>query len=179
MSVHRANDVISGITAMFKGEEKKTGPVDINSVIQSVLTVLQLNLRKHGIEIETSLADDAPRVEGNEVQLQQVVLNLVANAIDAMQTSKIRKLCVRSARSASGGVRVTIQDTGAGIGPDNLDLIFKPLFTTKADGMGMGLSICKSIVESHGGRIRASAATQAGTIFEFELPPMILESEKI
>jgi signal transduction histidine kinase/ABC-type uncharacterized transport system substrate-binding protein len=179
ISVHRANDVISGITAMFKGGEKKTGPVDINSVIQSVLTVLQLNLRKHGIEIETSLADDAPRVEGNEVQLQQVVLNLVANAIDAMQTSKIRKLCVRSARSASGGVRVTIQDTGAGIGPDNLDLIFKPLFTTKADGMGMGLSICKSIVESHGGRIRASAATQAGTIFEFELPPMILESEKI
>jgi signal transduction histidine kinase/ABC-type uncharacterized transport system substrate-binding protein len=170
ISVHRANDVISGITAMFRGEEKKKEPVELNALIQSVLAILQLNLRKYGIETEVHLADDLPLVEGNEVQLQQVILNLVANAIDAMQTTGTRKLSVRSGRNQAGGVRVAIEDTGAGIDPDKLDLVFKPLFTTKPSGMGMGLSICRSIVEAHGGLIRVRSEKSGGSIFEFDLP---------
>jgi signal transduction histidine kinase len=170
ISVHRANDVISGITAIFRGEEKKRDAVDINSLIHSVLTILRLNLRRHDIEIETHLADDLPRVEGNKVQLQQVVLNLVANAIDAMQGAGIRKLYVSSERNNMDGVRVTIEDTGMGIDPDKFDLVFKPLFTTKTNGMGMGLSISRSIVAAHGGQITARSAAGGGSTFEFELP---------
>jgi signal transduction histidine kinase len=170
VSIHRANDVISGISAMFRGEDKKKQPVDMNGLIQSVLKILQLNLRRHGIEVETRLGSGLPLVEGNEIQLQQVVLNLVANAIDAMHTADMRKLHVGSGPDGSGGVRVTIEDTGKGIDPDQLDLVFKPLFTTKPSGMGMGLSICRSIVEAHGGRIRARPGKPVGSVFEFELP---------
>jgi signal transduction histidine kinase len=170
VSVHRANDVISGITAIFRGENKKKEPVDINAVIQSVLGILQLSLRNHGIETETQLADGLPPVQGNGVQLQQVILNLVTNAIDSMKAARLRKLIVRSTMADAGSLRVTIEDTGAGIDPENLDLVFKPLFTTKPSGMGMGLSICRSIVEAHGGRIRVRPAAGGGSVFEFDLP---------
>jgi signal transduction histidine kinase len=169
-SIHRANDVVTGVTAIFKSGDERREPVDINNLVRSVLKIFQISLRRHGIESEMQLDDDLPLVEGNKVQLQQVVLNLVANAIDAMQSASWRKLTVRSARNESGNVRVTIEDTGPGIEPDNFDLIFKPLFTTKPSGMGMGLSICRSIVESHGGHIRASSASNGGAIFELELP---------
>jgi C4-dicarboxylate-specific signal transduction histidine kinase len=169
-SIYRANDVVTGVTAIFKSEDERRELVDINNLILSVLTTLQINLRRHGIDVQTQLDDDIPLVEGNKVQLQQVILNLVVNAIDAMQSSNLRELRVRSARGDSGNVRITIEDTGPGIEPDNLDQIFKPLFTTKVSGMGMGLSISRSIVEAHGGHMRASAASHGGAIFEVELP---------
>ena len=141
-----------------------------NNLILSVLTILQISLRRHGIETETQLDDKLPLVEGNKVQLQQVVLNLVTNAIDAMQSTTLRRLRVCSSRSDSGNVRVTIEDTGPGIDPQNIDLVFKPLFTTKQSGMGMGLSICRSIVEAHGGHIIVSSGSRGGATFELELP---------
>jgi len=104
------------------------------------------------------------------VQLQQVVLNLVMNGIEAMQSVWPRVLKVQTDQPKAGMVRVSIEDTGTGIDPSNLDQIFKPLFTSKTTGMGMGLSICQSIIESHGGRIWASAAVSRGSIFQFELP---------
>ncbi len=169
-SVHRANDVVTGVTAIFKSGDGRREPVDINALILSVLKILQISLRRHGIESEIQLDRSLPLVEGNKVQLQQVILNLVANAIDAMDSTSLRELHVRSVRSESGNVVITIEDTGHGIELDNRDLIFKPLFTTKTSGMGMGLSICRSIVEAHGGHIRGLSKPHGGATFEVELP---------
>jgi len=104
------------------------------------------------------------------VQLQQVILNLIVNAADAMRAAQPRVLTVQTSRTASGVVRVSIEDTGPGIGESDRERIFDPLFTTKVGGMGMGLSICRSIVESHGGRIWVSAVASRGARFQFELP---------
>jgi C4-dicarboxylate-specific signal transduction histidine kinase len=169
-AVHRANDIVSEVRAIFSKQEQGKSLVDINELISSTLTTVRLNLREYDIEVETQLDDRLPLIEGHRVQLQQVILNLVMNAIEAMQSARTRMLRVYSGRSPSGGVRVSIEDTGAGIDAGNLDRIFKPLFTTKARGMGMGLSICRSIVEAHGGRIRASTSPQGGAVFEVELP---------
>lgn len=169
-SVHRANDVISSVLAMFSREEKPRGLIDINELVQSVLETVQINLGRYDIALETQFDDQLPFVMGNRVQLQQVVLNLVMNAIESMQLSKMRKLRVRTEERASGRIGVKIEDTGPGIEPDKLELIFNPLFTTKSQGMGMGLSICRSIIEAHGGAIRGLSRPGEGSIFEFELP---------
>jgi signal transduction histidine kinase len=169
-ATQRANEVVSGIRAMFSRDEQAKRAVDLNELILSVLEVGRPNFRKYGIELVTDLDETIPIVEGNRIQLQQVILNLVMNAVEAMQTSRTRTLRVRSGCTASGGIRIRIEDTGIGIDPADRDRIFKPLFSTKTGGMGMGLSICRSIVEAHGGRISASEAPQGGTIFEIELP---------
>jgi signal transduction histidine kinase len=169
-ATQRANDIVSGIRAMFSRDEHAKRAVDLNELILSVLAVGRLNFRKYRIELETDLDEVIPMVEGNRIQLQQVILNLVMNAVEAMQTSRVRTLRVRSGYTASGDVRIRIEDTGIGIEPADRDRIFKPLFSTKKGGMGMGLSICRSIVEAHGGRISASEMPQGGTIFEIELP---------
>jgi signal transduction histidine kinase len=169
-ATHRANDIISGVRAMFVSDEQDETLIDLNEIIMSVLTIGQPNLRKYNIELETQLDEGIPRIAANRVQFQQVVLNLVMNAVESMQSSVTRKLCVRSERTASAGVRIAIEDTGTGIDPANLDRVFKPLFTTKKRGMGMGLAICRSIVEAHGGRINAALAPDGGTVFAFELP---------
>jgi signal transduction histidine kinase len=109
-------------------------------------------------------------VTGNRVQLQQVILNVVMNAIEAMHSAQPRRLRIQSGLSKPDVVHVSIADTGIGIDPANADEIFKPLFTTKEHGMGMGLSICRSIIENHGGRIWASPGAPNGTVVQFELP---------
>jgi len=106
----------------------------------------------------------------NEVQLRQVILNLVMNAIEAMNAAEPRVLSIKSENTGRNSIRVSIEDTGSGISVANLNRIFKPMFTTKARGMGMGLAICRSIIESHGGKIWASAGASRGSIFQFELP---------
>lgn len=168
-SVHRANDVISSVLAMFSAKEEKKEPIDVNELIRSVLATVRINLRRHDIAVETQFDDRLPFVDGNRVQLQQVVLNLVMNAIESMQSTKVRKMLVRLEERAGGRVCVRIEDTGTGIDPENIDSIFEPLFTTKVHGMGMGLSICRSIVVAHGGSIRAFVRPGGGSIFEFEL----------
>jgi len=134
------------------------------------MDLVYIDLRKHQIELKTELSDQLPPVLGNRVQLQQVILNLVMNAIDAMRSVQPRVLSIKTALNGRDGVLVSIADTGIGIDPSNLDQIFKPLFTTKEHGMGMGLSICRSIVESHNGRIWVSAGPEGGSIFQLVLP---------
>jgi signal transduction histidine kinase len=164
----RASDIVKSVRTMFK-KDAQIGLVDINKVILMVLQLLRIELRKWDVEVQTQL-DDLPPVAGDMVQLQQLVLNLVANAIDAMHAVTPRVLCLKSELNASSVLHVSIEDTGTGIDPSTADEVFKPLFTTKRNGMGMGLAICKSIVETHNGRMWITAAAGRGTIFHIELP---------
>jgi signal transduction histidine kinase len=170
-SGHRAAEIITSVKAMFrKDEAQEKAPVNINTLIRGVLGLVYIDLRKHSIESQISLGEHLPPILGNEVQLRQVILNLVMNAIEAMSSVQPRVLSIKTEMNANGTILVAIEDTGSGIDPSNLERIFKPLFTTKARGTGMGLSICHSIIESHDGRIWASPAVQQGSIFHIELP---------
>jgi two-component system sensor histidine kinase/response regulator len=166
----RAGAVISRIrTLLMKGAPERT-EVDINEVIQEVGRFLHKELTKNRVSLGFDLAPDLQRVPGDRVQLQQVVLNLISNGIDAMRTVKERprKILIKSARHPDG-VLVQVQDSGPGIDPGQEDRIFEPFFTTKPESLGMGLSIARSIVESHGGRLWAVARSN-GALFEFTLP---------
>jgi C4-dicarboxylate-specific signal transduction histidine kinase len=167
---HRASEIIANVRAMFRKDTHDKAEVDINKLIRAVMSLVSVDLRKVQIELKTELHDQLPPVHADHVQLQQVILNLVMKAIDAMRSVQPRVLYVKSQLNEQDSVHVAIEDTGIGIDPANVDKIFKPLFTTKEHGMGMGLSICHSIIESHGGRIWASAGDARGTIFQFELP---------
>jgi len=167
---HRASDIIASVRAMYKKEPPERVPIDINQIILTVLSIVRVELRQHRVDLQTQLDRHLPTVLGDKVQLQQVVLNLVTNAIEVMHSAQIRMLRVQTDQTNPGMVRVSIEDTGTGIDPSNVDRIFKPLFTTKAAGMGMGLAICRSIIESHGGRIWGTPAANQGSIFQFELP---------
>ena len=131
---------------------------------------MRVDLQKDDVRVETQLDDQLPAVIGDPVQLQQVILNLIVNAADAMRGVERRLLKIETSRTPSGMIRVSIEDTGPGIRDADRDRIFEPLFTTKSSGMGMGLSICRSIIESHGGTISVAAGAEKGTIFCFELP---------
>jgi len=166
----RVANIITSIRAMFKKEAPEKVPTDINRIILTALSIVRVELQSNGVELRTQLNERLPAVEGDKVQLQQVVLNLVMNGLEAMQSVRPRVLNVQTDQTKPGMVRVSVEDTGAGIDPSNLDRVFKPLFTTKASGMGMGLFICRSIIESHGGRIWVTAAANRGSVFQFELP---------
>ena len=155
---------------MFRKETGDKFQVDINRVIQTAMGLVSTDLRKHAIELKLELTSRLPSVLGTHVELQQVILNLVMNAIDAMRTIHPRVLAVKSKLNEFHRVHVSIEDTGIGIGLADVNRIFEPLFTTKKHGMGMGLSICHSIIEHHGGRIWASPGASRGTILQFELP---------
>ena len=131
---------------------------------------MRYELQKHGVELRTELDESLPALEGDRVQLQQVVLNLVINAIEAMQSVAPRILSIRSCVNKPNFVHVAVEDTGTGIDPSDHDHIFNPMFTTKERGMGIGLSICHSIIESHNGRIWVTRGIGKGSIFQFELP---------
>jgi len=131
--------------------------------------LVYIDLRKYSIETNLNLGEQLSPIIGNEVQLQQVILNLVMNAIESMNSAEPRVLSITS-ESKRDDVLVSIADTGGGIDTANLNRIFQPMFTTKAHGMGMGLSICKSIIESHNGLIWVSANAPRGSVFHFELP---------
>jgi two-component system sensor kinase FixL len=165
---HRTSHVVTSIKSMFKKDKGGKSEVDINELIRTVMDLVSADLRKHGIELKMDLGGELSFVRANHVQLQQAILNVVMNAIDAMQSVQSRTLSVRSYLRGRDSVLVAIEDTGVGI--DDVDEIFEPLFTTKEHGMGMGLSICRSIIEHHGGRIWASPGIPRGTIFQFELP---------
>jgi len=169
-AAYRASEVIAGVRGMFQRDTEGTVPVDMNRLILTVLKIVRIDLQRRGIEVETQLAESLPYVNGNPIQLQQVILNLVVNAIEAMHSEQARVLRTKSELTQDDRVHVSIEDTGPGIDPSNLGRIFKPLFTTKAGGMGMGLSICRSIIEGHSGQIWVSAGSKSGSIFQFELP---------
>jgi C4-dicarboxylate-specific signal transduction histidine kinase len=166
----RAADIIKNVSAVFKKDTHERQSVDVNRIIVEVMSLGEIEFKKHRIEVHTKLDNRLPSVTGNRVQLQQVILNVVMNAIEAMHSAQPRRLHIQSGLSKPHVVHVSIADTGIGIDPANADKIFKPLFTTKEHGMGMGLSICHSIIENHGGRIWASPGAPSGTIVQFELP---------
>jgi C4-dicarboxylate-specific signal transduction histidine kinase len=166
----RAGEIISSVRAMFRKDTGVRLPVDINGLIVTVLAIVRIELQKNSVELQAQFGEGDLVVEGDKVQLQQVVLNLVMNAIEAMQSAQPRVLKVKSNRSNAEMVHVSIEDTGSGIHPSNLKQVFNALFTTKERGIGMGLSICHSIIESHNGRMWVAAGSVRGTIFHFELP---------
>ena len=168
---HHASDVITNVRRLFGKDTQEKIPTDVNKLIRTVLGLVYIDLRKHSIESHVNLNEQLRLIIGNEVQLEQVILNLVMNSIESMSlAAEPRVLSIKSEITEHNGVRVSIADTGSGIDPANLNRLFKPMFTTKANGMGMGLSICKSIIESHNGRIWVTAGAPSGSIFQFELP---------
>jgi two-component system sensor kinase FixL len=168
-ATHRAGDIVGSLRMMFNKNIRSSARVDLNHLITTVLALVRADLQSNGIQLEEYL-NEIPLGEGDAVQLQQVILNVVVNAIEAMRSTQLRTLKVNSRRSNPGKVYVSIEDTGSGIDPSHLERIFHRLFTTKGAGMGMGLAICRSIIEHHGGRIWASSLVHQGTIFQFELP---------
>ena len=169
---HRASDIIKNLRAMFKNDVQEKTFVDINKLILSVLALVHIDLQNRKIELKTQFDDRIPEVLGNQVQLQQVILNLVMNAIESMGSLQTRILRIKTKLGHSDTVHVSIRDTGAGIKQSDVARLFQPMFTTKTRGMGMGLSICQSIIENHDGRIWASPGVNGGTIFQFELPTL-------
>ena len=168
----RAGDVIRRIRALMQREPRRQEPLDINEAISEVLALAQQEQRRAGAVLEVSLADALPRVPGDKVLLQQLLLNLTVNALEAMRgvAEAPRILTVRSEKDGTGGVLVTVRDTGVGLAADGADRLFDPFYTTKAGGMGMGLAISRSIVEAHGGRIWAAPNEPRGATFRFTLP---------
>lgn len=169
-AAQRASDIVASVRGMFKKESGQRTPVDLNDIILTALEIVRIDLKAAGVNLQLGLQDDLPAAIGDRVQLQQVILNLVMNAIEAMCSEQSRELRIRTERSKPGFVHILVGDTGPGISASNLDLLFKPLFTTKSRGMGMGLAICRSIIESHGGRIWASPEPTHGATFHIELP---------
>ena len=166
----RASEVIRSIRGMLaKGSQERT-QLDVNDVIREVMTFIWSDLRHHGITVRSELADNLPLVSAVRIQLQQVLLNLIANAVDSMTSAERRVLTIRSLNANDSGILIAVEDTGTGIDQDNLERVFGPFFSTKPEGMGMGLSICRSIIEAHGGRITASPSQDGGSLFQIGLP---------
>jgi len=143
--------------------------LDVNDIIREVMAFARTDLRAHGVTAQTELAENLPSIFGVRIQLQQVFLNLIANAVESMANQDTRVLTIRT-QPAEAGVVVTVADTGTGIETPELDRIFEAFVSTKQQGMGMGLSICRSIVEAHHGGIAASRASPVGSVFRVSLP---------
>jgi signal transduction histidine kinase len=168
----RAGEVVGSVRAMFKNLSEEKAPLDLNVLIEDVLGLVRGELQAQGIIVQTGLSRPLPLVLGNGGQLQQVILNLVRNAADAMGSvsDRARLLRVESANHDPDGVLVSIADSGAGIDPKDIERIFESFYTTKSQGMGMGLSICRSIVEAHHGRLWASSGIDHGATLNVLLP---------
>jgi PAS domain S-box-containing protein len=168
----RAGQVIETVRAMFKKDTEAKTLLDMNNVVRQVFGFLRAELQKNAVVVKYELADELPRVLADQIQLQQVILNLAMNAIDAMSLviDRPRMLRVSSERHDPAGLIIKLEDSGMGIDPKSINRIFEPFFTTKSHGMGMGLSICRSIVEAHRGRLSASPACPHGTAFHVILP---------
>ncbi|GAB7522079.1 hypothetical protein PBS_10630 [Paraburkholderia sp. 2C] len=168
----RAGGIVQRIRALAKKSAPNRVPFDLNALIEESAVLVQRETGVHAIELRLELAQGGLSIVGDRVQLQQVVINLMMNAIQAMASTagKPRRLAVRSSRPQESEVRVEVEDSGPGIAEADLQRLFQPFFTTRAEGMGMGLSICRSIVESHGGKIRAYAQPGGGATMSFVLP---------
>jgi signal transduction histidine kinase len=167
---HRAAAVIESIRATFRKGARARAPIDVNNLIEEAIALLQDDLTSHRILVKVERGARLLRVMGDRIQLQQVLLNLITNAIEAMATvDGPRVLAVSSNVRDDGGVMITIADTGTGIGVQDVQRVFNPLFTTKSGGMGMGLSICRSIIEAHDGMLWVVPNAPRGSIFQFVL----------
>src|SRR5882672_6314407 len=168
---HRADAMIENIRAHFKMGARTRTSLDIDDVIQEALAVVRDKLQTYRVAVQAELNAGLPRITGEQIQLQQVLVNLITNAIDSMATKNgERVLFIRSEIHHSGDVMVSVADTGKGLEAGAVDRIFSPMFTTKTHGMGMGLSICQSIIEAHEGRLWVTADIGRGAIFHFTVP---------
>jgi signal transduction histidine kinase len=165
----RAGAIIDGVRAIFKKDARDRTSLNINELIVEALALERDELQKHRVSVQAELNEQLPRVRGDRVQMQQVLLNLITNAIDSMAAKQgPRMLCVKS-KVHDSEVMVLVEDTGTGVEPKDVDRIFNALFTTKSNGMGMGLSICRSIIEAHNGRLWVKPNTPDGAVFQFML----------
>jgi PAS domain S-box-containing protein len=166
----RASAVIQRTRQLSKKADPEKAHIDINDVINDAMLLVQSEAASHRVSLQLELASGLPTVFGDRVQLQQVIINLVMNGIEAMASlTNVRKLVIRSRRHKADQVVVAVTDVGAGIDPNTANKLFDAFFTTKPNGMGMGLSICRSIIEAHEGRLWASRNSGAGTTFQFTL----------
>jgi PAS domain S-box-containing protein len=174
-SGRRAGDVVGRIRALIKKAPPRKDDVAINEAILEVIALTQREAVKNGVAVQTQLADGLPLIQGDWIQLQQVILNLIVNAIEAMSgvSGEARVLLISTARAEPSGVLVAVRDSGPGLAPATVDLLFEAFYTTKPGGLGMGLSICRSIIEAHGGRLWAEANEQQGAIFQFLMPAQL------
>ena len=169
---HRAGEVIGRVRALSKKADPQKASLDINDVVNEVISLVQREVLTHKVSLRMELAPALPAILADRVQLQQVLINLVMNGMEAMVpvTDRPRELVIRSYRDDTGQVLVTVKDSGVGIPAENADRLFNTFFTTKSNGMGMGLSICRSIIEAHGGRLSGSGNVGPGATFQFALP---------
>jgi PAS domain S-box-containing protein len=175
----RADEVIRGLRALIGKSGLQREPHDVNDAIHEVLELARGELRRSEVWAQTDLDPRLPPAFGDRVQLQQVLLNLVVNAIEAMApiADRTKVLLIRTERAENGEVAVTVEDTGPGLEAATASRVFDPFFTTKADGLGLGLSICRSIVEAHGGRLFAAPSSPYGTAFRFTVPTVVQASD--
>jgi signal transduction histidine kinase len=168
----RASEILGRIRALVRKAPQRKDELDINETIGEVLALTRAELRRNRITARTQLAADLPPVLGDRVQLQQVLLNLILNAVEAMSTTDddLRELLIATAADGTDALTIAVGDSGPGLPPETLARLFDAFFTTKTDGMGMGLSICRSIVDAHGGKVWATANEPRGAIFHFTLP---------
>jgi len=170
---NRAADVITRLRALFSKTSNMTQSVDLNEATQEVIALLQSELQRSRVILRMELYDDLPPVTGDRVQLQQVILNLLMNGSDAMSVidDRPRQMLIRTERDEGNRVRLTVQDAGVGIEPQSVNKLFKAFYTTKSNGMGIGLSVSRSIIESHHGRIWAAQNNDGpGATFSFSIP---------
>jgi PAS domain S-box-containing protein len=169
---NRAGDVIHRIRALVKKTPPRMARFDLNEAVRDVIALTRSELLRHGVSLHTQLATGLPLIEGDRIQLQQVILNLTLNAVEAMSGIEggAREIRIGTAREISNGVLITVKDSGPGLDSQSVDRLFDPFYTTKPEGMGMGLAICRSIIEAHRGRLWATANEPRGAVFQFTLP---------
>jgi PAS domain S-box-containing protein len=169
---NRASEVITRLRALFARKDATAEPVDLNDATREVIALSTRELKRSRVLLKEELADDLPPVTGDRVQLQQVILNLLRNAAEAMSTvnDRPRQLVIRTEREEGDGERLTVRDAGVGFEPQGVDKLFQPFYTTKSDGMGIGLSVSRSIIENHNGRLWAELNDGPGATFSFSIP---------
>jgi PAS domain S-box-containing protein len=169
--VARASEIIGRVRSMFKKDSLQREEVDINELIQEMIALLRGEASRHSISIHSDLSLELPPIMADRVQLQQVLMNLMLNSIEAMKSMNTPgKLTIKSWQDDSGQLLISVMDTGVGVLAEKMDQIFNPFFTSKSEGTGMGLPISRSIIESHGGRLWAVSNPESGSIFNFTLP---------
>jgi C4-dicarboxylate-specific signal transduction histidine kinase len=169
---YRAGEVVERIRVLIKKMPARKDAVEIDDAILEVIAFARTEAANNSVSVRTQFAEGLPRVQGDRVQLQQVMLNLIVNAIQSMSGVEDgnRELHISTVRIEPEGVCVAVRDTGPGLSPESLSRLFEPFYTTKPDGLGMGLSICRSIVEAHGGRLWATRCEPRGALFQFTVP---------
>jgi C4-dicarboxylate-specific signal transduction histidine kinase len=168
----RAGEVVERVRALVKKVPARKDAVAINDAIVEVIALTRTEAANNSVSVRTQFAEDLPRVQGDRVQLQQVMLNLIVNAIQSMSGVEDgnRELHISTVSIEPDGVCVAVRDTGPGLSPETLSRLFEPFYTTKSEGMGIGLSICRSIIEAHGGRLWAIPCEPQGALFQFTIP---------